>query len=191
MFFTTISKFHSPWYLSLAFQLNVGCFSTRPCIMGIICTDVAAFTGFPIFDCHYCRFGWLYGYLCDCWCHNLFGCHSMWFCLWVSSVSLFLLLSLSCLRLLAFYFWYHVMLLTLKEDIITGSFCVCCLLCVLSIIIKSGMIYTSLHLCTIIICTNGMAVYMYPCTLLLFLVYIISPQRWFLLFIFYTVRHWY
>ena len=61
------------------------------------------------------------------------------------------------------------MLLALKEDKTTGSFCLCCLLCVLSVIIKSGAVFTNVHLYTIIICTGctgSMVVYMHPCMLL-------------------------
>ena len=72
----------------------------------------------------------------------------------------------SCVRLLAFYFWHHLMLLSVKVDNTTDSFCLCCLLCVLPIIIKSGLICTSVHLHTIIMCTDGMAVYTCPCLLL-------------------------
>ena len=58
------------------------------------------------------------------------------------------------------------MLLTFKEDNTTGSFYLCHLLCVLSVSIKVDEICRSVHLCTIIKCPDGMAVYMCPCTLL-------------------------
>ena len=54
-----------------------------------------------------------------------------------------------------------VMLHILKEDNPTGSFSLYCLLHVLIMIIKSGVICTSVHLYTIIIYRDGMAVYMY------------------------------
>ena len=43
------------------------------------------------------------------------------------------------------------MLLSLKEDYTIGSFNLCCLLCVFSVIIKSGVIFTNVHLYTIIL----------------------------------------
>ena len=55
---------------------------------------------------------------------------------------------------------------TMKEDNTTGSFCLCHLLHILSMIIKSGAIYTSVQLYTTIICTDGMAVYIWPYILL-------------------------
>ena len=57
-------------------------------------------------------------------------------------------------------------LLIMKEGKTTGSFCLHCLLHVLSMIIKSGVICTSVHSCTIIMCTDVMAVCMCPCMLL-------------------------
>ena len=73
------------------------------------------------------------------------------------------------------YFWHHFMLLTLKEDYTTASFCPCCLLQGLSMIIYPGVICTSLWLNTIILCTDGVVVYMCPCILLV-LVCAIDPQ---------------
>ena len=58
------------------------------------------------------------------------------------------------------------MLLVLKEDNTTGTLYLCHLLCVIRMIIKSGALCTNVHLYTIIICTNGMTVYMYPFILL-------------------------
>ena len=58
------------------------------------------------------------------------------------------------------------MLPVLKEDNTTGCFCLCCLLCVLSMIIKSGVICTSVHLLAITVCTYSVLVYMCPCMLL-------------------------
>ena len=52
----------------------------------------------------------------------------------------------------------------IKDDNINGRFYLSHLLCVLSI--KSGPICKSVYLYTIITCTDGMAVYMYPCMLL-------------------------
>ena len=57
------------------------------------------------------------------------------------------------------------MLLALKEDNTTGNFYLCGILHVLSVIIKYGVIFTSMHLYTIM-CTVGVAVYMYLCMLL-------------------------
>ena len=51
----------------------------------------------------------------------------------------FLFLSLSYVRHLSFYFWYHAMLLTLKEDNTTDSFYPCLLLHVHSVIVKFGV----------------------------------------------------
>ena len=57
------------------------------------------------------------------------------------------------------------MLLTLKEDNTTGGFHLSCLLHVFSMIIRSGLICTDMHLYTVIIGTDDMAVYMCPCML--------------------------
>ena len=54
-----------------------------------------------------------------------------------------------------------------NEDHTTGSFYLCCLLCALSKIITSGAICKNVHLYTIIISRDGMAVYM--CSSMLFL----------------------
>ena len=70
------------------------------------------------------------------------------------------------MRLLAFYFWHHVMLHTLQVDNTIGQYYLCCILHVLNMIIKSGAICTSVHLYTIIIGTDGVVVYMWPCMLL-------------------------
>ena len=59
-----------------------------------------------------------------------------------------------------------LMLLAVKEYNTTGSFYLCHLLNVLSIIIISGTICTSAHLYTNIICTDGTAVYVCPCMLM-------------------------
>ena len=61
----------------------------------------------------------------------------------------------------------HAMLFTLKEDHTSGSFCLCCLLYVLSMIIQSGAVCKSFHLYTIIICTYDMVVYKCPYLLLI------------------------
>ena len=60
----------------------------------------------------------------------------------------------------------NVVLFTLMEDNTTGSFYLCHLLSVPSMISKSGVICTSVYLYTVI-CTDGMAVYMSPCMLLI------------------------
>ena len=57
------------------------------------------------------------------------------------------------------------MLIALKEDNTTISFYLCCLLCVLSVIIESGVICISEHLYANK-CTDGMVVYMCQCMLL-------------------------
>ena len=59
----------------------------------------------------------------------------------------------------------YVILLTLKADTTTGSFYICCLFQVLSVIIKFLAISTVVHLYTII-CTDGAVEYMCPCILL-------------------------
>ena len=74
-------------------------------------------------------------------------------------------------------FWYKlrlVMLLTLKEDDAIDSFYLCHVLCVLSMIIKSGVICTRVLLYTIIICAVHGSIYVsmyaighYMCTILL------------------------
>ena len=46
MFLTSISKFHSSWYLSATFQLNVDCFSAELPILDITCTHLAAYPQF-------------------------------------------------------------------------------------------------------------------------------------------------
>ena len=46
MFFNSISKCHSSWYLSAAFLSNVGCFSARLPFLNITCTSLAVFVGF-------------------------------------------------------------------------------------------------------------------------------------------------
>ena len=46
MFFPSISSFSS-WYLSAAFQSNVGCFCVGPPVLDITCTDLTVFTGPP------------------------------------------------------------------------------------------------------------------------------------------------
>ena len=79
----------------------------------------------------------------------------------------FLLLSLPCVRLLAFlHSWYHEILLALKEDKITDIYYLCHLLWVLRVIIKSCAICTSMHLYTIIIFSDGTSVCMCPCKIL-------------------------
>ena len=75
------------------------------------------------------------------------------------------------------------MLLTLKEDSTSGSFYLCNLLHVLSMIIQSGAICTSVCLCTIIICTYGTMVYMCSC-ILLFIACV-------LYYMIYVCQHWY
>ena len=44
MFFASITKLCTSFYLSAAFQLNVGCFSSDLPILGISCTGLAVFT---------------------------------------------------------------------------------------------------------------------------------------------------
>ena len=78
----------------------------------------------------------------------------------------FPLFILPYMRPLAFYVWYYVMLLALKENNTTGTFYLCHLLHVLCMIIKSDAICTCLHLWTLNICTDGVAVYLCPCILL-------------------------
>ena len=56
-----------------------------------------------------------------------------------------------------------VMLLALKEDNTTGSFYLSCLLCM---IIKSSVIFTSAHLYKVFMCKDGISIYVCPCMLL-------------------------
>ena len=56
-----------------------------------------------------------------------------------------------------------VMLLTLKKDDTTDITYQCCLLHMLIMIIKSGVICKIVHFYTIILCTNSKAVYMCSC----------------------------
>ena len=58
------------------------------------------------------------------------------------------------------------MLLTLKEDNTTDNFYLCCLPHGLRVIMKSDALCTSVCLYTILICTDGMVVYVCPCILL-------------------------
>ena len=58
--------------------------------------------------------------------------------------------------LLAFYIWHHIMLLTLKDDNIIGSFWLCCLFYVFCVTIICGYICTRRHLYTITIYADGM-----------------------------------
>ena len=111
MFFTFISKLHSYWYLSSAFQSNVSCFSAGPSVLGITC--------FGVWQCSsdylllwlplllLWQLLWLLVWSMQ---HVLFCCRSFsFFFLFFFETALFLLLSLSGLRLLPFYFLvYHV-----------------------------------------------------------------------------------
>ena len=45
MSFTFISKLHSSWYLTAAFHSNIGCLSSGPPDLGIVCMDKAVLTG--------------------------------------------------------------------------------------------------------------------------------------------------
>ena len=54
----------------------------------------------------------------------------------------------------------------MKDDNTTGSFQLCCLFCVLSVIIIPGYISTSMYLYITTICTEGVAVCMCPCLLM-------------------------
>ena len=77
-----------------------------------------------------------------------------------------LLLRQPYVKLLAFHFWHYVMSPTVVEDNTIGSFYLYHLLHLLSMIIKSGVLCTSRHLYTIIMCTDGTMVYMSPYILL-------------------------
>ena len=159
MFSIFISKIHSSWYLSAALQLDIGCFSARPPVLGITCTDVVVCTGSST------SFTVIIAALAALMV-AVFGCHYFLLLTRLPCVSVwFLSSSLPYVRLLSFYFWYHVMLLILKKDNTTGSFYLCCLLCVLSVIIKFGAICTSVYSYTIM-CTDVVMVYVCPCIIL-------------------------
>ena len=49
MFFTSMLKLHSSWYLFAAFQSNVSCFSAGPPDLGIVCVVLALLTKLSAF----------------------------------------------------------------------------------------------------------------------------------------------
>ena len=90
----------------------------------------------------------------------------LWVCLYL------LYLSLPCVRLHAFYVWYHVMLHSKAKTFMTGSLYLHCLFYDLSMIMISVYICTRVHLYIIIIDTDGPIMNM--CLCLLFVWYIIG-----------------
>ena len=157
IFFTCISKWHSSCYLSAAFQPNIGCLSSRLPDLGIMCIGLALVMVYQLqvmlallpvscsIQLPFCL-PFLETALCE----------SAWF----------LFSSLHCLRILAFHFWHHIMLLAFNDDNTTGSFWLCCSFYILCMIIISHYLHTRVHLYTIVICTDGAIKEIFPCLLL-------------------------
>ena len=129
MFFTSISKLFSSWYLPGASQWNVGCINTHPPALGVGCAVLAFLTGISL-SLQLLLISLLLVVSSSPWMpfsSFLFLCiSSEMFTLrlpYVSLPSFFHLLYLPvCLILDFFPSWHHVMLFVLMDDNNTGSF---------------------------------------------------------------------
>ena len=108
-----------------------------PLDLGVVCTGLALMTGFSLLPCLPLLLLWQLQLLLVLWpvpCSV-----QLQFILLFTEAALcesasFLFSSLPYVRLFIFYFWHLVMLLTLKNDNTTGSFWLCHLFYVLSMI---------------------------------------------------------
>ena len=168
MFFTFILQLCNSWYVSATFQSNIACFNIRLPDVGAICTGLALLT--RLFAPSMAIMATLAGSITACIIAFFVICSAailalfldcfVWVCLYI------LYLSLSCVKLLASYFWYHVMLLTLKEGNIIGSLNLCHLFCMFSWIVIYDFICTGVCLYATTICKDGALMDMFLCLLL-------------------------
>ena len=153
---------HSSWYLSVAFQSNIGCFSAGSPDFAIVCIGLTLLWRLSAPNCHSAtlaasKVAFIIAH------HALFTFHSFfsWDCLvWACLYPLYL--SLPCVRPLAFYFWHHVML---HWRMITPP--VAYMYAISSMCFPSFYLIIYVHLYTFVVCTDDMIMNVFPCLLLI------------------------